>query len=47
LLKAAARQHLIDLGDGLKNIQQPVFDGWRHSEHLDQIVGDPLRDARL
>jgi hypothetical protein len=47
LLMAAACQHLVDLGDGFKNIPQPVFSGGRHSEHLDQIVGDPFRDAWL
>jgi hypothetical protein len=32
-------------GDGLHNVPQPILDGWRHSEYLDQIVGDPLGNA--
>ena len=37
----------VDLGGRFKNVPQPAFDRGRYSEHLDQIVGDSLRDARL
>ena len=44
---SVAEQHLVDVGDGLENIEQPIFDGRRHLKHLDQIVRDPFRDARF
>jgi hypothetical protein len=47
LIEACALQQIFNLGDRLQNVPQPVFDGWRHSEHLDQIVGDPLSHARF
>jgi hypothetical protein len=43
--KACALHHIFDFDDCLKNIPQPIFDSWRHSEHLDHVVGDPLDDS--
>jgi len=41
------RRQVLDFSNGLQDVSQPVINGRRHSEHLDQIVGDPLDYARL
>jgi hypothetical protein len=44
-IKAAACEHIFDFCSRLQNVPQPVFDGRWHSEHPDQIAGDPFDNA--
>lgn len=47
LFERLAAYYLVDICDGFEDIEQPVFDRGRHLKHLDQIIRDAFRDARL
>jgi hypothetical protein len=46
-IEGTACEHRRDFSNGSQNVPQPIFHGGRHSEHLDQIVGNSLSDTRL
>src|SRR5579872_610044 len=46
-IEATVEEHFFDLGNGFQNVPQPVLDGWRHLEYLDQIVGNSFNNTRL
>lgn len=46
-IEAATCEHDFNFGNGFQNVPQPIFNGWRHSEDLDQIIGDPFGNTRL
>jgi hypothetical protein len=47
LIKACTLHHIFNFGNGFQNVPQPIFNGGRHSEHLNQIVGNSLDNTRL
>ena len=47
LIEAYASHDLVDFGNRFEDVTQSIFHGGRHSEDLNQIVGDPFGYARL
>jgi hypothetical protein len=42
LLEAHTGEHRFDFPNGFQDVLQSVFDGGRHLEHLNQVVGDAV-----
>jgi hypothetical protein len=47
LIEACTPHHIFNLSNGFQNVPQPIFNGGRHSEHLNQIVGNALDNTWL